>query len=222
MKFIPRFKYAPISRTTKEDGSRTYNTPGGSSVPSVTTILSRTKDMTFLKEWKDRIGHEQAAKITKRSTTLGTGMHKLLEDYITESKPPKGNIFEVAMAKKIISNGLCNVDEIWGVEVALCAEGLYAGTTDTVGVHKGEPAIIDFKNSRSVRKPEWVADYKLQVVAYALAHDEMFNTNIRKGVVMLATQTGEYQEFVVEGTDFDEAVDTWSKRIEQYYKKYRL
>lgn len=222
MQFIQRFDYRPISRTTKEDGSRTYDLPGGTSVPSVTTILSKTKDMTFLKEWKERIGHEQAAKIVKRSTTLGTGMHKLLENYITKSEPPKGNIFEVSMAKKIISKGLCNVSEVWGVEVAVYAKGLYAGTTDTVGVHKDEPSIIDFKNSRSLRKSEWIEDYSYQLAAYILAHNEMFNTDIKKGVVMLATQDGNYQEFVFEGVEFDKAVDGWAKRLEQYYKKYRL
>jgi genome maintenance exonuclease 1 len=79
---------------------------------------------------------------------------------------------------------------------------------------------MDFKNSRSFRKEEWISDYKLQVVAYGLAHNEMYNTKIRKGVIMLAAQTGQYQEWIVEGNDFDKAADEWAKRLEEYYAKH--
>ena len=221
MKLNPIYEYAPLSADTKKTGARTYLTPGGIAVPSVTTVLNKTKDMSFLVEWKKRVGVAEADKIVKRSLKLGTGMHKILEDYVLEGKEPKGDIFSVAMAKKIINQGLSNVDEIWGCEVSLFAEGLYAGTTDCVGVHKGDPAIIDFKNSRSFRKPEWIVDYSYQTVAYALAHNEMFGTDIKKGVIMLATQQGHYQEFIYEGEDFDKAVVGWGERLEEYYAKYR-
>jgi len=124
------------------------------------------------------------------------------------------------MTKQIITKGLSKVDEVWGVEVPLYAEGLYAGTTDLCGRHSGADAIMDFKNSRSFRKEEWISDYKLQVVAYGLAHNEMYNTKIRKGVIMLAAQTGQYQEWIVEGNDFDKAADEWAKRLEEYYAKH--
>lgn len=220
MKLNPIYDYPTVTANTKKSGSRTYNTPSGPA-PSVTTILSATKDMTFLKEWKKRVGEKEAQKIVNRSTRLGNGVHENLEHYILEGREPTGDIFTRAMTKKIIVNGLSKVDEIWGCEVSLYADGLYAGTTDAVGIHESTPAIIDFKNARSFRKDEWVSDYKLQVVAYALAHDEMFNTKINKGVVMLATQQGHYQEWVVEGRDFDKAANEWAKRVEDYYNKYR-
>lgn len=220
MRLNPIYDYKPIPKTTKKSGSRTYDTPDGLHVPSVTTILSKTKDMTFLKEWKERIGKKEAEKITTRSTKLGTGVHKNLENYILEGKEPEGNIFTVSMTKKIIDKGLSKVDEIWGCELSLFAEGLYAGTADAAGIHEGKPAIIDFKNSRSLRKDEWIEDYKLQVAAYILAHNEMFKTNIARGVVMLATQDGHYQEWIVEGKDLDDAIIAWGERLEEYYSKY--
>lgn len=214
---VDKFEYPILPDETDPEGPRVYLTPAGNRVPSVTTILSGTKDMSFLKEWKERIGEHRANEIVQRSSKYGNNVHQNLEDYILEGKAPTGNIFVKHMTNKIINNGLSKVSEIWGCEVKLYAENLYAGTTDAVGLHEGVPAIIDFKNSRSFRKDEWISDYKLQVVAYALAHNEMHNTNIRKGVIMLACQTGEYQEWIVEGEDFDKAELEWAQRLEQYF-----
>jgi hypothetical protein len=211
------YEYKPLKSITHAGGSRQYVTPNGEKVASVTTILSKTKDMTFLKEWKKRVGEAEAARVVKRSTGLGTGMHNILENYVKDGTPPAGNIFSVGMAKKIINEGLSKVDEVWGTEVNLYAEGLYAGTADLVGVHQKAETMMDYKNSRSFRKEEWVTDYKLQVVAYGLAHNEMHNTNIKKGVIMIATQDGKYQEFVVEGNDWDKACSMWMERLEKYY-----
>jgi len=216
---VDKYKYKELDSETDPSGPRVYLTPSGNRVPSVTTILSGTKDMTFLKEWRERIGDHKANDIVQRSTKWGTSVHKNLEDYILEDKKPEGNIFVKHMTNQIIKNGLSKVDEIWGCEVQLYAEGLYAGTTDAVGIHEGMPAIIDFKNARSQRKDEWVQDYRLQVVAYALAHNEMFGTNIKRGVVMLATQDGHYQEWIIEGEDFDNAALEWADRVTQYYQK---
>lgn len=220
MRLNPIYDYPTVTANTKKSGSRTYNTPSGA-VPSVTTILSGTKDMTFLKEWKKRIGEEKAEQIVKRSTRLGTGVHENLERYILEGTEPTGDIFTVAMTKKIIQNGLAKVDEIWGCEVNVYADGLYAGTTDAVGIHEGAQSIIDFKNARTFRKDEWITDYKLQTAAYALAHNEMFGTDIKKGVIMLATQQGHYQEWIIEGEDFDKACEEWADRVSQYYAKFK-
>jgi len=220
MNIVDRYEYKELKRETSKKGPRIYLTPAGNRVPSVTTVLSGTKDMGFLKEWRKRIGNAEADRIVTRSINYGNKVHKNLEEYILEDKEPTGNIFALHMTKQIINKGLSKVDEIWGCEVSLFAEGLYAGTTDAVGIHDGSPAIIDFKNARSKRKDEWIGDYKLQVVAYALAHNEMHNTNIRKGVIMLAAQTGQYQEWIIEGDDFDKASDEWADRLEQYYAKH--
>lgn len=220
MHIVDRYKYQELKRETAKNGKRVYLTPAGIRVPSVTTVLSGTKDMSFLKVWKKRIGTAEAEKIVKRSIDYGNRVHKNLEEYILEGKEPSGNIFARHMTKQIINKGLSKVSEIWGCEVALFAEGLYAGTTDVVGIHEDKPAIIDFKNARSQRKDEWIGDYKLQVVAYALAHNEMFDTKINRGVVMLAAQTGQYQEWIIEGNDFEKASEEWAIRLEQYYAKY--
>lgn len=211
-----KFDYKPLSRQTTESG-RLYETPTGERLPSVTTILDKTTDKTFLFEWKKRVGEEEAQRITSKSLKLGSEMHKMLEDYVEQDVPPSGTILAKIMAGKIISQGLKNVDEYWGMEVPLWCPNLYAGTTDCVGVWKGKPAIIDFKNSRKPKKKEWIGNYLEQLTAYAIAHNEVYGTDIHTGVIMLSTHDGDYQEFSLEGKEFETVSSEWARRVDTYY-----
>lgn len=233
---IQKFDYKPLNRTTVE-GKRHYCLPDGSKVPSVTTILDRTKPeeaRQALREWKDRVGHERAQQITTEAANRGTRMHTYLERYIKEGEmPQKGsNPFSwpsYVMAQEIIDKGLTNVNEIWGVEVPLYFPGLYAGTTDGCGIHLGEEAILDYKQSNKEKKREWIDDYFVQLCAYAEAHNELYGTHIKKGVVLMCVKPEldqdhniigkpAYQEFVLEGKEFRYYSDQWLRRVEQYYK----
>jgi ATP-dependent exoDNAse (exonuclease V) beta subunit len=231
---IQRYNYAPLNRTTVE-GKRHYCLPDGSKVPSVTTILDKTKSQESreaLNNWKKRVGEQQAQKIVTEAANRGTRMHAYLEQYILQDdmKPLPDNPFAHPswfMAAEVILKGLCNVDEFWGTEVPVYYSGLYAGTTDCLGVWKGRPAIMDFKQSNKVKKREYIGDYFLQLAAYAAAHNETYGTNIRDGVILMAVQpkqledgtfsTPEYLEFEVSGDEFDHWSQEWMKRVELYY-----
>ena len=206
---------------TRIDGKkRLYATPGGGKVPSVTTILDATSDKTHLIAWRQRVGEERAKQITKEAAGVGTSMHGFLENYTKgEELPNKTNLVHVQgrkMAEVVIQDGLSKVDEVWGSEVHLYYPDLYAGTTDLVGVHNGVPAIMDFKQTNKPKKEEWVDNYKLQGAAYALAHNHVYKTDIRKIVIMMCSRDLQYQEFVVEGEAFDEWSKGWSDRLMQY------
>jgi len=230
-----RYNYAPLSRETI-DGKRHYCLPNGKKVPSVTTILDKTKSRESreaLANWKKRVGEQQAQQITTEAANRGTRMHSYLETYVMmdDLKPLPGNPFAHPswfMAAEIILKGLSQVDEFWGVEVPVYYSGLYAGTTDCVGQWNDKPAIIDFKQSNRVKKREYIEDYFLQLAAYALAHDEMHGTKIDQGVILMAVQpklledqtytTPEYLEFVVAGEEFAHWKNEWIKRVELYYQ----
>lgn len=232
---INRFDYAPLSRTTVE-GQRHYCLPDGTKVPSVTTILDRTKPEEArqkLREWKDRVGVERAQQITTEAANRGTRMHTYLERFVKTDdigELPTNPFAQPSwfMAAQVILQGLGNVDEYWGCEVPVYHSGLYAGTTDCIGVWKGQPAIMDFKQTNRPKRPEWIDDYRLQLAAYALAHNEMHSTSIRQGVILMCVrppeivpgQWGEpqYQEFVIEGAEFDHWCDQWWRRLELYYR----
>ena len=123
------------------------------------------------------------------------------------------------MSDLVINEGLKNVDEIWGTEIGLIAPGLYAGTTECVCMHEGSEAIIDFKTSKKIKKEEWIEDYYLQCCAYALAHNEMYGTNIQKGVILMVSRDNKFKEFIIEGARFEMDCDLWTKRLEEYYEK---
>jgi genome maintenance exonuclease 1 len=213
-----KFDYKPLERVESPEGRR-YIVGEGRALPSVTTILSKTKDMTHLNAWKKKVGEEQAEKIKVEASTLGSGMHKNLERHIL-GESLTGSYMAQTLAKVIINNGLTNIEEVWGSEVSLYSKDLYAGSTDLIGIHNGEPAIIDFKNSLREKKKEWIDDYRAQIAAYALAHNEMFGTDIKRGVIMIATRDAKYQEFVFEGKEFDQCISIWLTSLEKYYKLY--
>lgn len=229
-----RYNYAPLSRTTIE-GKRHYCLPDGSKVPSVTTILDKTKPAEAreaLATWKRRVGEQRAQEITTEAASRGTRMHAYLEHYVLQEdmKPLPGNPYAHPswfMAAEVILKGLCHVDEFWGVEVPVYYSGLYAGTTDCIGMWKGRPAIMDFKQTNRPKKREWIGDYFLQLAAYAAAHNEMHGTDIRDGVILMACQpklledgtysTPEYLEFEVKSDEFAYWSNEWMKRVELYY-----
>lgn len=233
-----RYQYAPLTRESV-DGRRLYATPDGNKLPSVTTILDKTKPQEkriALENWKRRVGHEKAQQITTEAANRGTRMHTYLEHYVINSvhKDRGTNPFgwaSHAMAEVVINQGLGKVDEFWGTEVPLYFPSIYAGTTDCVGVHQGQEAIMDFKQTNKPKKTEWIEDYFLQLAAYAEAHNEVYGTKIRRGVILMCTKPEtddlgnvvtepQYQEWIVEGAEFDAWANRWWARVEQYYQTY--
>ena len=203
-------------------GGRRYLTPnGGDKLPSVTEILSKTGDKTALIEWRKRVGDEEANRISKESTGLGTLVHKHVENFILGEERPGGTnevrILAAKLADKIITEGMVEVDEVWAMEQPLYYPGLYAGTADLIGVFRKRPTIMDHKTSKLIKKEEWVQDYFMQLVAYALAHNEVYGTDIKQGAIFMAARDGGYKTYVLEGNKWDETVDAWARRVDVYY-----
>lgn len=227
MAITNKFEY-PIIPKVNVDGKRRYVTPDGFKVPSVTSILDATKSeesKKALDNWRKRVGHQKAQEITTEAAGRGTRMHKWIEDYIKEGvlNEPGTNPYSIQshkMASQILNQGLVNCDEFWGTEVSLYFPEVYAGTTDLVGVHAGSPAIMDHKQTNKPKKREWIEDYFTQLAAYATAHNEVHGTTIRKGVIFMCSADFAYQEFLIEGNEFDTYVDKWYQRLEKYYTQF--
>ena len=213
-----KFRYERLVRNDDPSG-RTY---GEQKLPSVTRILDATKDKAKLDEWVQRVGQEEADRIKNTAATTGTHMHSVIERMVAgKSLPRPTNWLMVKgyeMGYRLVIEQFKNIDEIWGSEVTLYVPTRYAGTTDMVGLYKGKPAIIDFKQSNKPKRHEWITDYFHQLSAYALAHDTLFNTQIDMGVVMIALQTGGTQVFTTTGHEFNQYKTGWLERVEQYYR----
>ena len=226
--YIPnKYNYVPMSRV-EIDGKRKYSTPDGEKLPSVTTILDATKSeesKKALMEWRKRVGVQKAQEITTEAAGRGTRMHKWLEDYIKTGilNEPGSNPYSLQshkMAQSIINQGLVKCSEWWGTEVPLYYPKIYAGTTDLVGIHDGDEAIMDHKQTNKPKKREWIEDYFVQLAAYANAHNEVHGTKIRKGVIFMCSADNLYQEFILEGTEFDKYTEIWFGRVEKYYMQF--
>jgi len=223
MKWNKIYKYPKTVRSSV-DGVRKYSI-GKEKLPSVTTIISATQDpekTESLARWKTRVGDVEADRIKNTAALRGTAMHTYLEHHVKG-----GNVLDLtdlgreasSMAKTIIEKGFPDMEEVWGVECTLFYPGLYAGQTDMCGIYQGRESIIDFKQSNKPKRAEWIGDYKLQLAAYATAHDCIFGTNIEQGVILMCTPDNFFQRFLVNGSEFREWKWKWLKKIDQYYDR---
>ena len=222
-----KFKYPVLERIDKEHG-RYYLDSNQIPVPSVTTVLSGTsKSKDGLIEWRNRIGDEEAERIIKQSTDIGTAVHESIEKYLcNESWNYFGDSEDQLIAKKIshkfVNNGLNGISEIWGLEVGLILDNLYAGTADCVGKYEDIPSLIDFKTAKKIKKREWIEDYFLQGCAYANAHNVMFGTSIEQVVILMVDRNCIFQEFIVRPTEFNYLTKKWKNRLIEFDKKYNV
>jgi len=222
MKWNKQFIYPKTVRSSI-NGVRKYSI-NDEKLPSVTTILSSTQDASkaeSLAKWKAKVGEVEAERIKNTAATRGTAMHTYLEHYIKGGKVL--DLTDVgreasSMGQTIIDKGFDDLEEVWGVECTLFYPGLYAGQTDLCGVYQGRESIIDFKQSNKPKRAEWIEDYKLQLVAYATAHDCIFGTNIEQGVILMCTPDNFFQRFLVNGSEFREYKWKWLRKISDYYR----
>jgi len=217
VQIIEKYNYADLKR---EDGDvRLYLTPDGESLPSVTSILNKTKDKSFLKKWREKVGEKKAEQIIRDSGQIGTALHLYIERLVNGEQYKdltKIGIQAEKMAKKIVEEAFKDITEIWGSEVHLYYPGKYAGTTDMIGVYKGRPTIIDFKQTNRPKKREWIQDYLMQLSAYAMAHNKLFGTDIDQGVILMCSRDLTFQRFELLGEKFNRAGDTFMKKLDFY------
>ena len=162
------------------------------------------------------------SRVIKQSTDIGTAVHEALEAYL---KKEEWDIFDISISdqniskkisQKFIADGLKAIDEIWGLEVGLILDGLYAGTADCIGLVNGIPSIIDFKTAKKIKRREWIEDYFLQGCAYANAHNVMFGTNISQIVILMVDRDLVFQAFTVKTAEFNVLTRKWKNKLIQF------
>lgn len=219
-----KFHYPEIERVTLESGKRYYVCPDtGLQLSSVTTILSATSDKDF-SAWEARVGKKKADQERKYGTDLGSLVHTHMECHLLNEARPTGNnmirMEATRMADAMITGCLPGVEEIWGIETILYMPGLFAGTTDIVGIYKGKQAIMDFKTAKKIRKREDLIDYRDQLSAYAISHNDKYGTDINTGVVLMVSRELKCETFVYDVDEMKEGSESFLKRVETYYEKF--
>lgn len=212
--------YNNITATTTEEG-RVYHTPEGD-FPSITTILGKTANNIWLQQWKERVGEEEARKVSKYATDRGELVHEYAERHIkgediyTDLNKDYSYIDLKNMTINLINTIKENVTKVYAQEIAVYSPTLkYAGRLDCYGDWKGIPALIDFKTSKKNKYIRDIKDYYIQTSAYAYAHNELFKTNIQKLVILITVENKQVQVF--EGNMIHHLPDL-KYRLNTYYK----
>ena len=217
-----QFDY-PTSTRALIDGKRHYDVGIQEKLPSVTTILQATQSAekkAILAKWRQNVGENKAEFIKNDAAERGTIMHRILEGYLLDQRhadlSDQGQLAGV-MADKIIESGIRgHLDEIWGSEITVYYPGLYAGATDCVGVYDGQPAIIDFKQSNKPKRKEWIEDYFVQLAAYAMAHNYVYDTKIQSGIILMCTKDKLFQKFEIKNKEFQRFSWEWLRRVDLF------
>ena len=222
---INKFEYPKLERVDTDIG-RHYLDSDNKPVPSVTTVLSGTsKSKDGLIQWRNRVGDEEADRIIKQSTDIGTAVHEAIEKFLNKEDwddfdNSSDQILAKSISNKFIKDALNGITEIWGLEVGLILDNLYAGTADCVGLYKDIPTLIDFKTAKKIKKRDWIEDYFMQGCAYANAHNVMFGTDIQQIVILMVDRNLIFQEYIVRPTEFSYLTRKWKNRLIEFNKKY--
>ncbi len=226
MKWNKLYHYPPCVRSIT-DGLRTYNV-GKEKLPSVTSILQATQSdekRASLARWQAKVGKNEATRVKEQAASRGSNMHLHLEKHILGQGymdlTEEGKTAQ-SMAQTVIDKGLGDLQEIWGSEVTLWYPGLYAGATDVVGVYDYEDSIIDFKQSNKPKKKEWIEDYFMQGAAYAMAHNQVYGTEISQCVILMCTPDNYFQKFQIKGKEFKQYKHKFLEKVDLYYKRLKL
>ena len=202
------FEHKPLPKIEiprKEiDGKRYYVTPSGEQYRSVTTILSQlTKD--HIQKWRDRVGEQEATKISTSASKRGTKLHTMMEDYV-------GNVEDFALNKMPTTTSLfldiqpyvdSNLEEVYGIEYPLYSDRFRAaGTSDLICKYAGKPTVLDYKTSSKRKKEEWIENYFIQSTAYSLMVKERYDLDIEQIVIMIAVEGDNPQVFVKDPSDY--------------------
>ena len=199
------------------DGRRVYVTPAGNVYPSITSILGSIPK-PGIEEWRKKVGEEEAQRIMKESSELGTQVHNLCEQYLYNIPLKHDYPDEAVSVFNRLRFILSNVDNITGLELPLYSDELrVAGTTDCVAEYNGVLSVIDFKTSRKAKREGWIEDYYIQAFFYALAYFEMTGSCPEQIVILIAVRdTFEIQVFKKPISECDVYIDKLLKIMKKY------
>ena len=206
--------YKDLKASTTDKG-RLYSTPDGN-YPSITTVLSILSE-DGIRQWRARVGEEEANRIGAKASKRGTAVHSIIEKYVdnvenyTEGFTPQviGNFMDV---KRILDERLTLV---YAQEAPLYSKYLgVAGRVDCVGLWDGKPSIIDYKTSSKPKQKKYIENYFMQEAFYAIAWEERTGMPITQLVTLIAVDHEEPQVFI-------EHRDNWDKELINTIKEYK-
>jgi len=211
---IPELEFDLVAETTEKQ--RVYNTPSGKKYKSITSILSKyNKEAIML--WRQRVGEEEANRISTKASRRGTKVHDICEKYLlNEMTDMKLQMMMPDLKETFFSlkNVLDeNIGKVYCLEQALYSDELeVAGRVDCIADWDNELAIIDFKTSRRLKDESKILNYFMQATAYALMFEERTGKTVNRIVVAIAVDQEDPQIFIKEKKDYIQDLMTYVKQ----------
>lgn len=208
-------------QTDESTGVRYYLTPTGAKLPSVTTVLGHFKKKAMI-EWRNRVGHEEANKISTRASIRGTKFHNMMESYLrNEDSFMEGVMPDMKQSFRDMQETLDLIDNIHYIESPLFSEKLgVAGRTDVIAEFGGVLSIIDFKTSTKQKKEQWIDNYFEQGTAYALMYEELVGNPIDQIVILIATDDSDRPQVFIR--DKNQYIQNLLEKIHLYKQEMKL
>jgi genome maintenance exonuclease 1 len=191
----------------EENGRRLYVTPSGQKYPSITTVLSILNQKSIQK-WRERVGEEEANRISTRAAGRGTRIHKMCEDYLN-------NVLQESIDKysywdRLMFDSMRIIfDEFIG-KVRVQEASLYsdfmrvAGRVDCIAEFDGKLSVIDFKTAAKPKEERYIENYFMQTAGYAVMFEERTGIPISRIVVIIGVDDHGTQLFVKKRDDYIE------------------
>lgn len=202
------------------DGRRHYVVPNGKHYPSITTVLS-AKPNESLQAWRDRVGEEEANRISSFAAFRGTNLHTMCEMYLNNEKiTPKTTTYDAFESFLSIKNELNKINNIHTQETALYSDKLkIAGSVDCIGEYDGILSVIDFKTSKRLKGEDKIESYFIQATFYALAYEEMTGIQIPQIVILIMVDDEKPQVFIKDPKDYIYSLVKVRKFYERKYNR---
>ena len=209
---MKNFIYHDFPKLERVDGpeGRVYNTPTGKQYPSITRVTGMLTEDS-IKQWRSRVGNEEANKISTKAANRGTRIHTLCENFL-QGKPVEPDMFDVEFWNEF-KPYVDKIDNIHALESKLYSDKLQvAGTVDCIGDYEGVPNIIDFKTSGKPKDINNIQHYFLQATAYSVMFEELTGIIIPDITILIGVDHDKPQIFQQKRSSFiRQLIDTRQK-----------
>lgn len=156
------FEYMTLPAAVKKYAAKEFPSP-----TKVWSTLNKRERAIFEAQMRDK------NSATYKAVIKGRFAHKALEDGEAKDK------FNQTILEVFDRDIAIDIDETWAKEMGLVSvTHKFKGKFDGVGVFRGRETVWDYKKTNKIKTPSGVKNYLKQCAAYAIAHNEMYESNI--------------------------------------------
>jgi hypothetical protein len=209
-----RYTFPPVRQVNQKNG-RVYHVPHLNAVlPSITRVLG-AKPKPGLIAWRQRVGREEAARVSAAATRKGTALHGISEAFLrNDDSLPDIDLLTQEMWQYLYPWLIEHVSCVYAQEQAVFSMRLGAsGSFDLLADVDHVLSIVDFKTSNRPKTLDWIEDYFIQGTFYACAVYELTGAAPKQLVFPIVNPTG-LQVFVSSPAAHFAAL---RERIEYFY-----